>query len=117
MASACATFINRSPVQYKLNLRTRILAGQKTAKRLELHADYLAGYYAGRQKLEKATYPAAVFATQKHSAGDLNINSPTHHGTPDERAAAIVRGFDVAYRERRSLSDAIHIGVNYVSML
>jgi hypothetical protein len=36
---------------------------------------------------------------------------------PDERAAAIVRGFEVAYRERRNLSDAIQIGVNYVSML
>jgi hypothetical protein len=31
--------------------------------------------------------------------------------------AAIVRGFEVAYRERRNLSDAIQIGVNYVSML
>src|SRR5258708_4381311 len=34
-----------------------------------------------------------------------------------ERAAAIVRGFEVAYRERRNLSDAVQIGVNYVSTL
>jgi hypothetical protein len=94
-----------------------ILTGQKTVKRLELHADYLAGYYAGTLKLKKLSYPAAVFATQQYSVGDLNVNSPQHDGIPDERAAAIVRGFEVAYRERRSLSDAIHIGVNYVSML
>ena len=102
---------------FKLNLRPIILAGQRTTKRLELHADYLAGYYAGFLKLKTPTYPAAVFATQKYSSGDRNINSPKHHGTPDERAAAIVRGFEVAYRERRNLSDAVQIGVNYVSTL
>jgi hypothetical protein len=59
-------------------------------------------------------YPAAVFATQQYSAGDPDVNSPEHHGTRDERATAIVRGFEVAYRERRNLSDAIQIGVNYV---
>jgi hypothetical protein len=104
-------------LQFKLNLRPIILAGQRTAKRLELHADYLAGYYAGSLKLKKPTYPAAVFATQKYSSGDWSVDSLKHHGTPDERANAIVRGFEVAYRERRNLSDAIQIGVNYVAML
>ena len=104
-------------LQYKLNLEPIILAGQRPVKRLELHADYLAGYYAGCLKLKKPTYPAAVFATQQHSSGDWNVNSPKHHGTPDERAAAIVRGFEVAYRERHNLSDAVQIGVNYVSTL
>jgi hypothetical protein len=104
-------------LQFKLQLRPIILAGQATLKRLELHADYLAGYYAGALKLKKSNYPAAVFATQQYSCGDLNVNSPTHHGTPDERAAAIVRGFEVAYREQRNYSDAIQIGINYVSML
>ena len=61
--------------------------------------------------------PAAVFATQKYSSGDWNVDSPKHHGTPNERAAPIVRGFEVAYRERRNLSDAVQIGVNYISTL
>jgi hypothetical protein len=104
-------------LQYKLNLQSTILAGQKTVKRVELHADYLAGYYAGMSKLKKSTYPAAVFAIEKYSAGDLNVDSPMHHGTPNERAAAIVRGFEVAYGERRNLSDSIRIGLNYVSTL
>jgi predicted metalloprotease len=104
-------------LQYKLRLESILRAGQPTEKRLELHADYLAGYYAGTLKLKKPGYPAAVFATQKYSSGDWNVNSPTHHGTPDERAAAIVRGFEVAHRERHNLSDAIQIGINYVSML
>jgi hypothetical protein len=103
--------------QYKLRLEKVLLANQRTTKRLELHADYLAGFYAGTLKLIKPAYPAAVFATQKYSSGDWNVNSPTHHGTPDERAAAIVRGFEVAYRERRNLSDAVQVGINYVSAL
>ena len=104
-------------LQFKLNLRRTLLAGQPTVKRLELHADYLAGYFAGTEKLRKPDYPAAVFATQKYASGDLNVSNPRHHGRPDERAAAIVRGFEVAYRDRRNFSDAVQIGVNYVSML
>jgi hypothetical protein len=104
-------------LQYKFNLRRTILAGQQTVKRLELNADYLSGYYAGTWKLRKPSYPAAIFATQQYSAGDLQVNDPKHHGRPDERAAAVVRGFEVAHRERHNLADAIHIGINYVSTL
>jgi hypothetical protein len=103
-------------LQDKLGLIPIIRAGQATKKRLELHADYLAGYYAGSLKLKKPGYRAAVFATTQYLYGDWEVNNPEHHGTPDERAAAIVRGFEVAYRERRNLSDAVQIGVNYVSM-
>jgi hypothetical protein len=104
-------------LQYRLNLRPALLRGQQSVKRMELHADYLAGYYAGAWKLKKPSYPAAVFATQQYSAGDLQVNSPTHHGRPDERAAAVVRGFEAAYRERHNLAEAVQIGVNYVSTL
>jgi hypothetical protein len=104
-------------LQYKHNLRRTLLAGQSTTKRLELHADYLAGYYAGVCKLKRSDYPAAVFATFQYSVGDYNTNSPKHHGFPDERAAAVVRGFEVAYRQRRNLGEAVQIGVNYVMTL
>jgi hypothetical protein len=104
-------------LQFKLNLRKKLLEGQPTVKRMELHADYLAGYYAGTWKLKKPDYPAAVFASTVFSFGDQNINKPKHHGTPDERAAAVVRGFEVAYRERHNLAEAVQIGVNYVSTL
>jgi hypothetical protein len=102
-------------LQYKRNLPRVILAGQSTVKRLELHADFLAGFYAGTRKLERPDFPAAVFATTQYSYGDNNTNSPKHHGRPDERAAAIVRGFEVANRERRPLGEAIEIGMNLVA--
>jgi len=88
---------------------------QATVKRTELHADFLAGYYAGMRKLEKRDFPAVVFPDTYEKLGDYAFNDTRHHGRPQERAAAIVRGFEVAYYERRSLSDAIQNGVNYVS--
>jgi hypothetical protein len=103
-------------VQYKYKLKPRLSAGQPTAKRLELHADFLAGYFAGARKLQKPDFPAAVFAANRFEHGDF-VTNKTHHGTPAERAGAVVRGFETAYRERRSFTDAIGIGVAYVERL
>jgi hypothetical protein len=103
-------------VRYKNKLQKRLTDGQPTLKRLELHADFFSGYFAGTRKLEKPEFPAAVFAANRYSHGDFATNT-THHGTPDERAAAVVRGFETAYRERRSFADAIGIGLNYVERL
>jgi hypothetical protein len=104
-------------LQYKLGLDAKLSAGQPTVKRVELHADVLAGYFAGRRKLERPSFPAAVFATTQSAMGDDMIHDPQHHGTPDERAAAIVRGFEVAYRERKSLSQAIQVSTDYAGNL
>jgi hypothetical protein len=104
-------------LQFKLNLTKKLREGQTTVKRSELHADYLAGYYAGTWKLKKPDYPAAVVAATVFDHGDRKVNNPKHHGTPDERAAAVVRGFEVAYRERHNLAQAVQIGINYVSTL
>jgi hypothetical protein len=104
-------------VQFKQKIWTRLNAGQRTVKRSELHADFLAGYFAGSRKLQKPDYPAAVFATDAFSSGDDDVNGKDHHGTSNERAAAVVRGFETAYRERRNVSDAIQVGMNYVSRL
>jgi predicted metalloprotease len=103
--------------QYKHRLRDVLLAGQTNSRRLELRADFLAGYFAGMRKLERRDYPAAVFAAAAHAAGDLNVGGKSHHGTPDERAAAVVRGFEAAYRERQPFQEAMRAGVTYVSAL
>lgn len=103
-------------VQYKHSLKARLTQGQQDVKRLELHADFLAGYFAGARKLQKPDYPAAVFAATQHAHGDFRAHRQ-HHGTPEERAAAVVRGFEAAYKERRSVAEAIQVGVNYVSRL
>jgi hypothetical protein len=103
-------------VQYKHGLKDRLMQGQTTVKRAELNADFFAGYFAGARKLEKPEFPAAVFAANRYAHGDFH-SSRGHHGTPDERAAAIVRGFETSYKERRSFADAIGISVNYAERL
>jgi len=103
-------------VQYKNKLDVRLKQGQPNVKRQELNADFFAGYFAGTRKLQKRDYPAAVFATHRYARGDFSTDTD-HHGTPEERAAAVVRGFETAYRERRNFADAIQIGMNYVLRL
>jgi hypothetical protein len=103
-------------VQYKYKLDAELKRGQGTVKRAELNADFFAGYFAGVCKLRQPEYPAAVFATNRYARGDYT-NDKEHHGTPQERAAAVVRGFETAYRERRNFADAIQIGMNYAMQL
>jgi predicted metalloprotease len=102
-------------LQYKHGIDETLTEGQPTMKKLELHADFLAGYFAGLRKLEKPNFKAAVYADTQHKFGDFATGSPDHHGTPEERADAIVGGFKAAFNERRSLNEAVAVGIRYVS--
>jgi hypothetical protein len=104
-------------VQYKYKINAVLRRRQSTVKRSELNADFFAGFFAGTCKLRKHDYPAAVFATNRYARGDRDSADQQHHGTPEERAAAVVRGFETAYRDRRTFADAIQIGVNYAMQL
>jgi hypothetical protein len=67
-------------------------------KSVELHADFLAGWFLGR------TTAAREFSTeaQRQEAyriwryADNDIHNPDHHGTMGERTSAIESGFDLA---------------------
>jgi predicted metalloprotease len=114
LASVCAHEFGHI-LQFKRQLPRRVLAGQSTVKRLELQADLFAGYFAGVRKRERPDYPAAVFAVTKHLGGDFT--NPNHHGTPDERAGAVVRGFEAAFRERLDFEAMIDMSLHYVARL
>jgi len=113
VASVCAHEFGHI-LQYKRGLDEKLKQGQCTVKRVELQADFFAGYFAGRRKLERSTFPAEEFAMTQYFFGDDEIKHPDHHGTPDERGAAIVRGFEVAFKQRKSLDEAVQVGTNYV---
>lgn len=100
--------------QYKFGVTKRLAAGQTTVKRNELHADFLAGYFAGMRKMERPGFPAAVYATTQYGFGDYRSDNVRHHGRPEERAAAIVKGFETAFRDRSSPAEALQIGMRYV---
>ena len=103
-------------LQYKKDLRSKLIINGKV-KRLELHADFLAGYFAGKRKLDSPGFPAAVFATTQYSFGDNNYGSPDHHGTQKERGDAVVAGFETAYRLRLGVDDAVETGIRYVQSI
>jgi len=116
VASVCAHEFGHI-LQYKLGLIDKVSAGAKSVKPVELQADFFAGYFAGKRKLERPSFPAAVFAMTQYSMGDEIVHNLQHHGTPEERANAIVRGFEVAYKEQQPLSAAIDISTSYVRTL
>lgn len=104
-------------LQFKHNLMARVRGKDPTVKRAELQADFFAGYFSGLRKKERPSYPAAVGALTQYNVGDNHVRSPQHHGTKQERGAAFVRGYEVAYSENKPLGEAIQISINYASRL
>jgi hypothetical protein len=104
-------------LQFKYGLTKRVNAGQSSVRRSELQADYFAGYFAGLRKRERPNYPAAVAALTQFSHGDTLFGSPSHHGTAEERGAAVVQGFEASFRQKKNLGDAIQESTNYVLQL
>ncbi len=101
-------------LQFQSNVRDLLLQGQSTVRRMELHADYMAGYYLGRRKLEEPRASLFHAGESVWSAGDTNYNDPGHHGTPAERVAASEKGFLAALEQRVSRDAAFQAGFDYV---
>jgi hypothetical protein len=75
--------------------------------RAEQYADFLAGFFAGRRKLERPDFPAVVFATTQRSYGGGN------HGSQAQRGEAVQRGFLSAYDQRLEPRDGIQAAFNF----
>ena len=101
-------------LQFKRGLLSPLIEGQPTIRRCELHADFFSGYFAGVRKKDKPDYPAAVFVVTLSSL-TADGNYRRNHGTSQERATAIIRGFETSYREQRSLDDAIDLSMQYIA--
>jgi hypothetical protein len=94
-------------VSYKHNLIRSLNPTQDNPFRGEQFADYMAGYYAGRRKLEHADFPAVAFATTQRDFGGGD------HGTGDQRGNAVQQGFLDAYKAKLTIADAIQAGFTY----
>jgi hypothetical protein len=95
----------------------KINVGQKTVKRSELHADFLAGYFLGTRKRAARNVSLQSAGDLFSRIGDYNTDSPNHHGTPAERVAAAEEGFKVSYLQGRDANHAFAAGLEYVSRL
>ena len=104
-------------LQFKRRLLPIVGAGQPTGKRVELQADFFAGYFAGVRKRERSSFPAAVFAMTQYTFGDNMIDNPNHHGTQQERGQAVVQGYLAAFEQKLNLSDAIERSIRYVKAM
>lgn len=102
---------------YQDGLFEKIRGGQKTVKRVELHADFLAGFYLG---LRKRDNPQASFwsaGMRRWQSGDTEFHNVHHHGQPDERLAAAEAGFKLGYLEGRTAKEAFAAATAHVAKL
>lgn len=88
-----------------------LTSGQQTGRAMELHADFLAGYYLGFQKPNDTWLRS--FEQSLREKGDWNFNHPLHHGTPDERVHAMTQGYRLGLA-KASLRSAADRGVEHV---
>lgn len=78
---------------------------------LELQADFLAGYYLGKVLPDSMRiHVRSVMAACFFDFGDYWLNSPGHHGTPQERMLVALEGFS---RSGMCLEEAFAYGVDF----
>lgn len=95
------------------NYQQQLLAGQPTVKRLELHADYLSGYFIAHLKQERPRIYLQSLGKLFHSLGDSAFNHPSHHGTSEERVQAIETGYK-DFASVSSAAEAARLGADFV---
>jgi hypothetical protein len=78
--------------QYFSGYMTRLSALDKTVKFVELHADFLSGFYMGGkgEMIDVKPYADAFFRI-----GDYEFNNAGHHGTPEERYFVLKAGYNL----------------------
>jgi hypothetical protein len=67
----------------------------QTVKFIELHADFISGFYMGR-KHAKTPLDLKAYFDEFYSLGDYQFESKDHHGTKEERYFAIKAGYNLA---------------------
>lgn len=102
-------------VQFSSGFYDRLSKGQRTKKLVELHADFLSGYYIGLRKISYAPAELVSLGRSWESIGDSSYTDPQHHGTSEERLQAVEQGYRFA-RERPEfgIKAACEVGARYL---
>lgn len=74
-------------------------SAHQTAKLVELHADFLSGYFIGQFKRDRPHVKLQAFGDFLFRAGTYDFGNPDFHGTPSERVRAAEEGFRLASKE------------------
>lgn len=102
-------------MQFQSGHYDEIQGNLPTGKRIELHADYVSGFYIG---LLKRQNPEASFwkaGDKFRQIGSFDDKDPMFHGTPTDRVSASQQGFVVGYYEGKDAKFAFESGLKYVS--
>ena len=103
--------------QYQSDFYRLLTKSQSTDRLLELHADYLAGYYLGLKRLRSGEIDIKGFLDSLYLKGDTDFNSSTHHGTPIERAQVMLAGYKMGLTNNNNIQQVAEIGMNLVTTL
>jgi hypothetical protein len=97
------------------NLYNILMKNQKTGKLVELHADYLAGYYLGLKRLRTPKgIDIKAFADSLYLKGDNYFNTLEHHGTPKERMKVMIEGYKQGLKNNRNINYIAKKGLIFV---
>lgn len=103
--------------QYQTEFYQLLTQSQSSAKLLELHADYLAGYYLGLKRLRSGEIDVKPFLDSLYLGGDTNFNSPGHHGTPLERKHVMLEGYKIGLTGNASVHKIAQLGATLVQSM
>ena len=100
--------------QFRSGVDRQLLRNQPTVKRVELHADFLSGYFLGVRKRQQPSISVWAAGHTLYQIGDYEFHDPNHHGTPDQRVAAAEAGFRQGHDEGAEYGQAFSWGVEYI---
>ena len=104
-------------VQFFSGFYERLSKGQQTKKLVELHADFLSGYYMGSRKINYSPAELVSLGRSWESIGDSSYTDPQHHGTSEERLQAVEQGFRFARdRPEFGVKAACEVGARYLKV-
>jgi uncharacterized protein len=83
--------------EYAHAVQTKSRLDMSNITRTELQADCLAGFFMGTiPNVEFDATDIQEIATQATALGDMEFNNDQHHGTPEERKSAVLKGFQAS---------------------
>jgi hypothetical protein len=85
-----------------------------TAKPVELHADFMAGYYLSTRKAEYPDLNLQGAGQLINAFGDNDFNDPDHHGTPKERVASIEGGYSFGRQNKVPVHQVADAGAEFI---
>jgi hypothetical protein len=100
--------------QMQADYKDKLLELDTTARPVELHADFLAGYYLALRKAEHPELNLSLVGRVLHALGDTDFTNRQHHGTPEERFGALSAGFKFGTEGKHDIAEAADAGFQLI---